>query len=121
MDAVVTGIGGAVVTGSVIELRAEGSWAAGRPASGRRRPSRPAPAARSRGEGPVRCGFSFTEGGRYRVSASIVDDAGRANGSELTVWVPVARGLRPTAASSRKPSSSCRRPRTTGPATWRAS
>lgn len=35
----------------------------------------------------ARCTFASKEGGRYRVSATIRDDRGRANESELTLWV----------------------------------
>ena len=41
----------------------------------------------------VRCTFTSKEGGRYRVAATIRDDRGRANESELTLWV--AGGKRP--------------------------
>ena len=43
--------------------------------------------------GPVRCTFTSKEGGTYRVAATIRDDRGRANESELTLWV--AGGKRP--------------------------
>ncbi|HEX5874598.1 MAG TPA: alpha-2-macroglobulin family protein [Pyrinomonadaceae bacterium] len=35
----------------------------------------------------VRCTFTSKEGGRYRVVATVRDDRGRANESELTLWV----------------------------------
>jgi uncharacterized protein YfaS (alpha-2-macroglobulin family) len=35
----------------------------------------------------VKCTFTAKEGGRYRVTATIRDDRGRANESELTLWV----------------------------------
>ncbi len=41
----------------------------------------------------VRCTFTANEGGRYRVTAAIRDDRGRANESELSLWV--AGGKRP--------------------------
>ena len=41
----------------------------------------------------VKCTFTAKEGGRYRVTATIRDDRGRANESELTLWV--AGGKRP--------------------------
>ena len=34
-----------------------------------------------------RCTFTSKEGGRYRVAATVRDDRGRANESELTLWV----------------------------------
>jgi uncharacterized protein YfaS (alpha-2-macroglobulin family) len=41
----------------------------------------------------VKCTFTRKEGGTYRVTATIHDDRGRANESELTLWV--AGGKRP--------------------------
>jgi uncharacterized protein YfaS (alpha-2-macroglobulin family) len=41
----------------------------------------------------VKCTFTSKEGGRYRIAATIRDDRGRANQSELTLWV--AGGKRP--------------------------
>lgn len=41
------------------------------------------------------CSFKTKEGGRYRITASVVDDRGRANQTELTVWV--AGGKQPAA------------------------
>ncbi len=37
---------------------------------------------------PEGCSLTLGEGGQYRLRASVVDDAGRANESELTVWMP---------------------------------
>ena len=45
------------------------------------------------GDAPVESVFAGLEGGRYRVRARIEDSEGRANESELTVWV--AGGKRP--------------------------
>jgi alpha-2-macroglobulin len=42
---------------------------------------------------PVRCAFDSKFGGTYRVMATIHDDRGRANESEMTLWV--AGGKRP--------------------------
>ncbi|WP_293271948.1 alpha-2-macroglobulin family protein [Nannocystis sp.] len=47
---------------------------------------------------PVRCSFIPKEGGTYRVTASIADDQGRRNESQLTLWVaggdqPPSRGV----------------------------
>ncbi|MEO8435869.1 MAG: alpha-2-macroglobulin family protein [Pyrinomonadaceae bacterium] len=42
---------------------------------------------------PVNCTFQSKEGGTYRVTSTIRDDRGRANESELTLWV--AGGKRP--------------------------
>jgi alpha-2-macroglobulin len=45
------------------------------------------------GADEVKCRFASKEGGTYRVGATIRDDHGRANESELTLWV--AGGKRP--------------------------
>lgn len=42
-------------------------------------------------EVPVVCEFEAAVGGRYRIDASVVDDAGRSNRSELTRWVTGSR------------------------------
>ncbi len=36
---------------------------------------------------PVTCTFAMANGGRYRISADVVDDAGRSSHSEMTRWV----------------------------------
>ncbi|MDE0606027.1 MAG: hypothetical protein OXH78_02600 [Acidimicrobiaceae bacterium] len=38
-------------------------------------------------DGPVACEFDSAVGGRYRIDARVVDDAGRANRSEMIRWV----------------------------------
>jgi len=43
---------------------------------------------------PMVCSFRPSEGGRYRMTATVVDDQGRTNLTELTRWV--AGGTRPT-------------------------
>jgi hypothetical protein len=45
------------------------------------------------GSDPVKCTFASKQGGMYRVAATIRDERGRANESELTLWV--AGGKRP--------------------------
>ena len=45
---------------------------------------------------PVDCEFAADIGGRYRISAHIVDDAGRTSRSELTRWVSGARSGPPS-------------------------
>jgi uncharacterized protein YfaS (alpha-2-macroglobulin family) len=40
---------------------------------------------------PVRCTFRTERGGRYRLRASVTDDAGRPNLTELTAWVSGGR------------------------------
>ena len=45
---------------------------------------------------PVDCEFAADIGGRYRISANVVDDAGRTSRSELTRWVVGARSGAPS-------------------------
>ena len=45
---------------------------------------------------PVDCEFAADIGGRYRISANVVDDAGRTSRSELTRWVAGARSGAPS-------------------------
>ncbi len=40
---------------------------------------------------PVACEFEASVGGHYRIDASVVDDAGRTNRSEMTRWVTGSR------------------------------
>ncbi len=47
------------------------------------------------GTEPVRCTFETPDGGTYRISATVTDEQGRLNGSEITVWV--SGGQRPPA------------------------
>ncbi len=47
------------------------------------------------GTEPVRCTFETPEGGTYRISATVSDEQGRPNRSEITVWV--SGGQRPPA------------------------
>jgi len=44
------------------------------------------------GKDPVTCEFKPKAGGRYAISASIKDEAGRPNESSLSVWVPGGKG-----------------------------
>lgn len=43
--------------------------------------------AMSGSDGPVRCTFEPSEGGRYRIAATVTDGEGRTNLTELTRWV----------------------------------
>ena len=45
---------------------------------------------------PIGCEFAAGIGGRYRISAHVVDDAGRTSRSELTRWVAGARSGPPS-------------------------
>ncbi len=39
-------------------------------------------------ESPVKCSFTAKQGGRYTITATVMDDRERFNQSELTIWVP---------------------------------
>ncbi len=40
------------------------------------------------GEKPSECAFTAKQGGRYTISATVMDDRERFNESEITIWVP---------------------------------
>ncbi|MEZ5243712.1 MAG: alpha-2-macroglobulin family protein [Acidimicrobiales bacterium] len=44
-------------------------------------------------DAPEICTFAMENGGRYRIAASVVDDAGRESRSEMTVWVSGGESL----------------------------
>jgi alpha-2-macroglobulin len=44
---------------------------------------------------PVRCTFTSTEGGAYRVRATVADDRGRSNETELRIWVAGGKTVPP--------------------------
>jgi uncharacterized protein YfaS (alpha-2-macroglobulin family) len=46
-------------------------------------------------DGSMRCGFAADVGGTYRITATVTDDAGRTNRTEMTQWVSGGEG-RPT-------------------------
>ena len=48
------------------------------------------------GQTPVGCEFAAGTGGRYRISANVVDDAGRTSRSEWTRWVAGGRSGAPS-------------------------
>ena len=48
------------------------------------------------GRTPVECEFASGTGGRYRIAAHVVDDAGRIGRSEITRWVSGAKAVVPT-------------------------
>ena len=51
------------------------------------------PCAVTSGDERVECTFAMANGGRYRIAASVVDDAGRESRSEMTVWVSGGESL----------------------------
>ena len=87
VDAIVTDLDGKAVPGREIEMQAarlewknvNGDWQEVEAAV---QPCTVQSAAK-----PVRCTFETPEGGTYRITATITDDQGRANRSELTRWV----------------------------------
>ena len=48
------------------------------------------------GQAPVECEFAAENGGRYRISAHVVDDAGRTSRTEITRWVSGGRSFVPS-------------------------
>ncbi len=88
VDALVVGIDGKPVPGNVVTIEAarrewtyeNGKW---------QEKSRDQTACETRpGEKATSCDFTATAGGTWRIRATVVDDRGRPNESELTVWVP---------------------------------
>ncbi|MDE0162531.1 MAG: MG2 domain-containing protein [Acidimicrobiaceae bacterium] len=91
IDAVVTDIDGNPVPGRSFEITAarivhqyvDGQWT--------EVPTDPETCEAVSQQTPVECEFAAGIGGRYRISAHVVDDAGRTNRSELTRWVAGSR------------------------------
>ena len=91
IDAVVTDIDGDPVPGRSFEITTarivhqyvDGQWT--------EVPTDPETCEAVSEQTPVDCEFAPGIGGRYRVSAHVVDDAGRTSRSELTRWVAGAR------------------------------
>ena len=91
IDAVVTDIDGNPVPDRSFEITAarivhqyvDGQWT--------EVPTDPETCEAVSGQTPVECEFEPGIGGRYRISAHVVDDAGRTNRSELTRWVAGGR------------------------------
>jgi hypothetical protein len=95
IDTIVTDIDGKLIAGREILVRAErlaweqvgGDW--------KEVPKDPQDCRKPSAAAPQRCSFIPKEGGTYRVTASIKDDQGRPNESQLTLWV--AGGEQPPA------------------------
>jgi hypothetical protein len=95
IDLIVTDLDGKPVPGREIVARAarlgwsykDGRWQEEEVAA--------QPCTAKSGQEPVRCTFETPEGGTYRISATVTDDQGRPNRSEITVWV--SGGQRPPA------------------------
>ncbi len=96
IDAVVTDIDGNAIEGRAFEITAarivhqyiDGQWT--------EVPTDAETCETISGQAPVGCEFTASIGGRYRVSASVIDDAGRTSRSELTRWVAGARSGAPS-------------------------
>lgn len=91
VESIVTDLDGKAVTGRRITMRAvrvdwkyvKGEWV-------EQETERQECAVVSAAE-PVVCRFATTQGGRYRVTAEVLDDRERRNQSELTLWVSGGR------------------------------
>ena len=95
IDLIVTDLDGKPVAGREIKARAarmdwsykDGRW--------QEEEAAVQPCTVQSGTEPVRCTFETPEGGTYRISATVTDEQGRPNRSEITVWV--SGGQRPPA------------------------
>jgi uncharacterized protein YfaS (alpha-2-macroglobulin family) len=87
VESIVTDLDGKAVTNREIRMRAalidwaydKGEW--------KEREINPQECVIKSGVNPTQCRFETREGGRYRVTARIIDDRERPNESELTLWV----------------------------------
>ena len=94
VDAIVTDLDGNAIAGRPIELRAvrlrwvfvKGEW--------QEQEADEQGCQIVSDEEPVRCTFETPEGGTYRITATITDDSGRPNLTQITRWV--SGGKRPT-------------------------
>src|SRR5258708_2730168 len=98
VDAIVTDLDGGAVAGRAVLMRAErldweqeaGDW--------KEKPVDPQDCRVVSAAQAVRCTFRTKEGGPHRITASIADDEGRKNESQLRLWVaggpmPPGRGV----------------------------
>ena len=87
VETIATDIDGKLMVGREIRMRAvlidwafeNGEW--------KERETAPQECVVRSGNNPVQCSFRTNEGGRYRVTASILDDRERRNESQMTLWV----------------------------------
>jgi hypothetical protein len=87
IEAIVADLDGQLVAGSPIAMTAERLETAFRNGE---YVEEPVPAGECSVESaaePVTCRFELTAGGTYRITADVIDPAGRPNRSQLTVWV----------------------------------
>ncbi len=95
VDAIVADIDGKQVTGREIVVRAERLAWEQVGSDWKEVPKDAQDCRKSSAAGPQRCSFIPKAGGTYRITASITDDKGRPNESQLTLWV--AGGEQPPA------------------------
>jgi len=94
IESIVTDIEGKIQTGRRVDVKAErlvwtnekGNWI--------EKAVDPQTCTASSADKAQTCNFVANEGGRYKITARVVDDRERPNESELTIWVP--GGERPT-------------------------
>lgn len=87
VEAIATDIDGKLIVGREIRMRAvlidwnfeNGEW--------KERETNPQECVVKSGSAAVQCSFRTNDGGRYRVTASIIDDRERRNESQTTLWV----------------------------------
>lgn len=87
VETIATDIDGKLIVGREIRMRAvlidwnfeNGEW--------KEREINPQDCNVRSGNNPAQCSFRTDEGGRYRVTASILDDRERRNESQMTLWV----------------------------------
>lgn len=87
VETIATDIDGKLIVGREIRMRAvlidwafeNGEW--------KEREINPQDCVVRSGNAAVQCSFRTNEGGRYRVTASIIDDRERRNESQMTLWV----------------------------------
>ncbi|HMV85460.1 MAG TPA: alpha-2-macroglobulin family protein [Blastocatellia bacterium] len=87
VEAIATDIDGKLIAGREIRMRAvlidwnfeNGEW--------KERETNPQECVVKSGNAAVQCSFRTNDGGRYRVTASIIDDRERRNESQMTLWV----------------------------------
>ncbi len=87
VEAIAVDLDGKAVTGKTLDLtsvRLDWEYEQGRYVEQEVDPQSCAPVSSA---DPVRCEFATAEGGQYRIRALIADDQGRANKTELTIWV----------------------------------
>ncbi|MBL8190977.1 MAG: hypothetical protein JNK38_23365, partial [Acidobacteria bacterium] len=87
VETIATDIDGKLIVGREIRIRAvlidwafeNGEW--------KEREINPQDCVVRSGNAAVQCSFRTNEGGRYRVTASVIDDRERRNESQMTLWV----------------------------------